>query len=75
MGDLGFIVGWEDTLEKGMAIHFSVLAWRIPMDRGAWQATVHVVTKSQTQLRDYAWHTAAFSSVQSLSRVRLFASP
>jgi len=47
-----------------MAIHFSVLAWRIPMDRGAWQATVHVVTKSQTQLRDYAWHTAALSSVQ-----------
>ena len=29
------------------------------MDRGAWQATVHVVTKSQTQLSDYAWHTAA----------------
>ena len=45
VGDLGFIVGWEDTLEKGMAIHFSVLAWRIPMDRGAWQATVHRVRK------------------------------
>ena len=32
---------WEDPLEKGMATHFSILVWRIPMDRGAWQATVH----------------------------------
>ena len=29
-----------------MAIHSSVLAWRVPMDRGAWQATVHWVTES-----------------------------
>ena len=41
-------LGWEDTLEEGMATHSSILAWRIPMDRGAWQATVHEVTKSQT---------------------------
>jgi len=27
---------WEDSLEEGMATHFSILAWRIPMDRGAW---------------------------------------
>ena len=50
-------LGWEDPLEKGMAIRFSILAWRIPMDRGAWQATVHGVTKSQTGLRDEAQHT------------------
>jgi len=31
-----------------METHFSILAWRIPMDRGAWQAIVHVVAKSQT---------------------------
>ena len=43
----GFL-GWEDPLEKGMATHSSILAWRIPMDRGAWQATVHGVTKSRT---------------------------
>ena len=42
--------GQEELLEKRMAIHSSIPAWRIPMDRGAWQATVHVVTKSQTQL-------------------------
>ena len=29
-------LGWEDPLEEGMAIHFRILAWRIPMDRGAW---------------------------------------
>ena len=42
--------GWEDPLEEGMATHSSILAWRIPMDKGAWQAIVHGVTKSQTQL-------------------------
>ena len=43
-------LGWEDPLEEGMATHSSILAWRIPMDRGAWQATVHGVAKSQTRL-------------------------
>ena len=38
----------EGPLEKDMATHFNILAWRIPMDRGAWQARVHRVTKSQT---------------------------
>ena len=38
-------LGWEDPLEKGMATHSSMLAWRIPMDKGAWQATVHWVIK------------------------------
>ena len=28
-------LGWEDPLEKGMATHSSILAWRIPMDRGS----------------------------------------
>ena len=41
-------LGQEDPLEKGMATHSSLLAWRIRMDRGAWQATVHGVTKSRT---------------------------
>ena len=39
---------WEDLLEEGMAIHSSILAWRIPMDKGAWWATVHEVAKSRT---------------------------
>ena len=41
-------LGWEDPLEEGMATHSSILAWRIPMDRGAWKAIPHRVTKSQT---------------------------
>ena len=36
---------WEDPLEEGMATHSSILAWRIPMDRGAWWATGHGVTR------------------------------
>ena len=42
---------WEDPLEKEMEIHSSILAWENPMDRGAWQATVHRVRKSWTQLK------------------------
>ena len=41
-------LGWKDPLEEGMATHCSILAWRIPMDRGAWWTTIHGVTKSQT---------------------------
>ena len=43
-------LSWEDILEEGMATDSSILAWRIPRDRGAWWATVHGVSKSQTQL-------------------------
>ena len=35
-------------LEKEMATHSNILVWRIPMDRGDWQATIHRVAKSQT---------------------------
>ena len=45
-------LGWEDPLEEGMATHSSTVAWRIPMDRGAWRAAVHGVAKSQTGLSD-----------------------
>ena len=38
-------LGWEDPLEEGMAIHSSILAWRIPKDRGTWRAAVHGVAK------------------------------
>ena len=43
-------LGWEDPLEEGIATYSSTLAWRLPMDRGAWWATVHRVTQSQTLL-------------------------
>ena len=41
-------LSWEDPLEEGMATHSSILAWRIPMGRGAWWATIHGVAKSWT---------------------------
>ena len=52
VGDLGSIPGLERSPEEGMATHSRILAKRIPMDRGAWRATVHGVTKSQTQLNN-----------------------
>ena len=45
-------LGWEDPLEEEMATFSSILAWRIPMDRGAWQAIIAGVTKSWTRLSD-----------------------
>ena len=41
-------LGQEDPLEKGMATHSSILAWRIPLEREAWWDTVHGVTESDT---------------------------
>ena len=43
---------WEDPLEEGMATLSSSLAWRNPMDRGAWRATDHGITKTWTGLSD-----------------------
>ena len=38
-------LGQEGPLEEGMATHSGMLVWRIPMDRGAWSATVHGVAE------------------------------
>ena len=48
-------LGWKDALEEDMATYSSILAWRIPMDRGAWRATVYGVTKSWTRLSNGAY--------------------
>ena len=65
-------LGWENPLEKGMATHSRILAWRIPMDRGAWRASVHGVAKSQREESDtseqlkhtYTIHTQKFLKVR-----------
>ena len=44
-------LGQEDSLEEGMATSSSILCLENPLDRGAWQATVHRVKKNQTQLK------------------------
>ena len=54
-GDLGSIPGLGDPSRGGhgsMATYSSILAWRIPINRGTWQATVQVIAKSQTRLSD-----------------------
>ena len=48
--------------EKAMATHSSTLAWKNPMDRGAWQAAVYSVAQSQTRLRDFTF-TFHFSCI------------
>ena len=52
--DLGLIpgLGGSPGGGHGNPVQYSVLAWRIPTDKGAWWVTVHGVTKSQTQLSD-----------------------
>ena len=37
---------WKDPLEEGIAIQSNILAWRVPMVREAWRATVHGVSES-----------------------------
>ena len=43
-------LGWDDLLEEGMATHSSILAWRIPINREAWQVKVHGIAKRWTRL-------------------------
>ena len=50
-------LGWKDPLEKGLATCSSILAWRIFMDRGDWQAIVHGVANHLTQLSNEHTHT------------------
>ena len=40
-------LGWEDSLEEGVATHSIILAWRIPVDRGAWQAILMAFLENQ----------------------------
>ena len=44
-------LGWEDTLQEGMATYSNLLVWRIPSDKGAWRVTVPRVAESWTWLR------------------------
>ena len=48
-------LGWEDPLEKEIATHSSISCLENPTDRGAWQATVQRVAKSQAQLSTHTW--------------------
>ena len=60
--------GQEDPLEKKMATHSSILAWRIPW-RGTWKAIVHRVTKSETSLSNFA-HTLSWKHLTLFGSLR-----
>ena len=70
-------LGWEDTLEKGVATHSSVLAWRIPMDRGALWVTVHRghkdsgITEWLSTAQDNSGRTVIFWKTINLSMIPL----
>ena len=50
-------LGWEDTLEKGIANHANVLAWRIPWTEEPHRLhSVHGVVKRETQLNNFHFH-------------------
>ena len=51
-GDLGSIPGSGRSPGGGHATHSTILAWRIPKDRGDWRATVRALAKSQTRLSE-----------------------
>ena len=66
-------LGWEDSLEKEMALHSSILAWKIP------EATVHGVAKNRTWLSDFISFQGLFTiracMLSHFSHVPLFAAP
>ena len=53
-------LGWKDSLEKGTATYSSILSLENSIDRGAWWATVHGVTKSQTRLSNFHFRFSPF---------------
>ena len=64
-------LGQEDLLEKEMATHYSILAWKIP-----WMEEPGRLQSMGSKRVRHDWATSVqFSSVQLLSRVRLFATP
>ena len=56
-GDLGLIPGLERSFGEGNGYPLQYSCWESSMDRGAWQATVHGVAKSQTRLSNFHFHT------------------
>ena len=59
-------LGQENPLEKGMAVHSSILAWRIPWTEEPSKLQIHGVTKSQTRLSDSHTHSLDGTMVKSL---------
>ena len=63
-GDVGLIPGSERSPGGGNGNPFPYSCWENPMDREAWQATVHGVSKGWTQLSDFTFTLLGISTVQ-----------
>ena len=67
-------LGREDPLEKEMASHSSIFAWKSPMDRGAWQATVREVLRVRHELATKSppqtWYLIA-NSIRKINTVKM----
>ena len=61
--DAGSIFGLESSPGGGYGNHSSILAWRTPMDRGAWRTAVRGVTKSQTRLKRLSTHASCTTQI------------
>ena len=68
--DMGLIPGSGRSPEEGKAIGSSLLAWKIPLGRGAWQATVSGVTESGTT--EWAWAETGFTEDLRLAELQTF---
>ena len=55
-------LGLEDPLEEGVAAHSSILAWRIPVNRGAWGTAVHAVTKRHDWLTKHSTYSITITT-------------
>ena len=58
-------LGWEDPLEEGMASHPSILAWRIPMNRGAWWSWDHRVRHDWA----HSWQVCIWAKYQEIPKL------
>ena len=62
VGDTGLIPGLGRSPREGNGNSLQYSCLGNPMDRGAWRATVHGVSKSWTQLSDFYFCTLKFST-------------
>ena len=61
--DLSLIPGWRSSSKKGNGYPLQYSCLEHPMDRGAWRAAVHRVTKSQTRLKQLSMHTHTYLNI------------
>ena len=58
--DVAQSLGWEEHLEEGVATHFSILVWRIPIDRGARQTTYDRWGCKESDMTEVTWHAQVY---------------